>query len=219
MLASALFDDNKVLANVYFNEWVKFTVIHQPGETNITTTFDNAQGGTTTTTTALATTASQFINNVAWRLNVSPKIDYLVGTDCYFRKEAGGTKYFFTKRHIGIDNEAFDGQWIPSYQEAIGTTAQTINAQTTKNITFSNLPAKNCEIMFTIAQSTNYDLGIYSDLVGGTTNRALRQGCISMILPVSSNKTIKVQNLGSGTASISTVRMFGYRILGTNTNT
>ena len=73
--------------------------------------------------------------------------------------------------------------------------------------------------MFTIAQSTNYDLGIYSDLVGGTTNRALRQGCISMILPVSSNKTIKVQNLGSGTASISTVRMFGYRILGTNTNT
>ena len=212
-------DDNKVLANVYFNEWVKFTVIHQPGETNITTTFDNAQGGTTTTTTALATTASQFINNVAWRLNVSPKIDYLVGTDCYFRKEAGGTKYFFTKRHIGIDNEAFDGQWIPSYQEAIGTTAQTINAQTTKNITFSNLPAKNCEIMFTIAQSTNYDLGIYSDLVGGTTNRALRQGCISMILPVSSNKTIKVQNLGSGTASISTVRMFGYRILGTNTNT
>lgn len=111
-----------------------------------------------------------------------------------------------------------DGQWVASYQEAIGTTAQTINAQSLKSITFTNLPAKNCEILFTISQSTNFDLAIYSDLIGSTTNRALRQGCICMILPVSSNKTIKVQNLGSGTASISFVRMMGYRVLGTNVN-
>lgn len=113
----------------------------------------------------------------------------------------------------------FDGQWIALYQEAIGSTAQTINAGAIKNIQFSNLPAKICEVLFTISQSTNYDLGIYSDLISGTTNRALKQGCISMILPVSSNKTIKVQNLGGGAASINLVRMCGYRVLGTNTNT
>lgn len=117
------------------------------------------------------------------------------------------------------DTTCVDGQWVASYQEAIGSTAQTINSGATKNIQFSNLPAKKCEVMFTISQSTNYDLTISSSLMGGSVNRALKQGCICMIMPVSSDKTIKVGNLGSGTASINFVRMCGYRVLGTNTNT
>ena len=115
--------------------------------------------------------------------------------------------------------EVLDGQWVSSFQEAIGSTAQTINANTTKDIEFSSLPAKNCEVMFSISQSTNYDLGIYSYLLTSTTNRALKQGCTTVIMPVSSNKKIRIINLGSGAASINFVRMCGYRVLGTNTNT
>lgn len=111
-----------------------------------------------------------------------------------------------------------DGQWQNIFQEAIGSTAQTINTNSSKDIEFSSLPTKNCEVMFSINQSTNYDLAISSYLLSSTTNRALKQGCITVIMPVSSNKKITVRNLGSGTASINFVRMCGYRVLGTNTN-
>lgn len=122
-------DNNKVLANVYFNDWVRFTIIHQAGDTDITVTLDNAQGGTTTTTTALATTSPQLISTVSWRLNVSPKIDYIVGTDCYFRTTAGGTKYFFTKRHIGVDNEAIDSKANTSLNNLSATGKKVIDGQ------------------------------------------------------------------------------------------
>ena len=110
-----------------------------------------------------------------------------------------------------------DGQWIASYQEAIGSTAQTISGQTTKDITFSNLPAKNCEVIFSVSQSTDYELGIYSSIIsGGTVNRAMKKGCATFIMPVSSDKKVKIYNINSNTASINFVRMFGYRVLGTN---
>ena len=223
-------DNNKVLANVYFNDWVRFTIIHQAGDTYITTIFDNAQGGTTTTTTTLATTSPQSINNVCWRLNVSPKIDYIVGTECYFRTEAGGIKYFFTKRHIGVDNEAFDGQWV-SVNVDIGASNTSLNGSTELPYTLSTIPndGYKYEAMISIwgttggANGNSIEIQVRSDELSNwiNVNRGVTRASSvitmsgNVILPLSTSRKIYIRRKTDWNGTF-TAQLKGYRRIGTN---
>jgi hypothetical protein len=114
-------DNNKVLANVYANDWVGFNVVHQAGDTDITVTLDTANGKVTTTT-ALATTTAQAIHNTCWHCNNSYGIEFLVRNDeSWWKKSAGGTFNTFVTRHLGAD--------LSSKQDALvsGTNIKTIN--------------------------------------------------------------------------------------------
>ena len=207
------------------------TLTIQDGQCLIATDYDKGSAPSTTTWNSLEFVGTN--NSTAWQdkrlgiveLTSNTDSSSSLGLRCY-QNATSSTNYSGLTLNMsssGVASCTFpnttcvDGQWVASYQEAIGSSAQTINAQATKDITFSNLPAKNCEVMFTISQSTDIELGVYSNLIGSGVNRALKKGSTSMILPVSSDKKIRVQNLSSsGTASISFVRMFGYRVLGTN---
>lgn len=115
-------DNNKLLANVYANDWVGFNIVHQAGDTDITVTLDNSVGGKTTTTTALATTTAQAVHNTCWHCNNSYGIEFLVRNDeSWWKTSAGGTFYPFVTRYIGAD--------LSSKQDILvsGTNIKTIN--------------------------------------------------------------------------------------------
>jgi len=219
-------DNNKVLANVYFNDWVRFTIIHQAGDTDITVTLDTTNGKVTTTT-ALATTASQFINNVGWRLSVSPKIDYLVGTECYFRKEAGGTKYFFTKRHIGIDDKVIDGQWVNLNSGNI-ISGSNITWTSGHNYDLSSYLPNDGHIYEVIFQASwtgsttgfNHTLRASTDIITSAWNwlgRAFGTDVAAgtCILPVGTGRYVKLTTEAKGCNAVY-FSALGYRRLGTN---
>ena len=113
-----------------------------------------------------------------------------------------------------------DGQWVYSYQEAVGTSGYTIAKNTDHSWTFSNLPAQNCEVIFSYKSGGSVETAIYSSLINNNTLRAtgVANQVAYGILPVGSNKQISIRNLNqNNSTTIYTFRIFGYRKIGTNT--
>ena len=108
-----------------------------------------------------------------------------------------------------------DGQWVNSVQAAISS-ATTINASTTVEYTFTNLPEEDCEVILTISQSTDCEIAIFSNLITSSVNRVLKKGCANTLLPVASDKVVKIRNYSTTSATISIFRSIAYRRIGTN---
>lgn len=114
--------------NLPTDTWVQCAVIHQAGASTVQ--FEYTVNGTTTTVQNVLASGYILASNkyVNWiGLGITVVADLSWNTN--YQLEPYGVRHVFTDRNLGVDNTAFDGQWISSKQNII-TTSTSLNGST-----------------------------------------------------------------------------------------
>lgn len=127
------FTANETTTNVSIptNTWVEVDIEHIEGASNVSATI-NIEGTISTVSNVLDNNYTlSSAKGVKWlALGVTPFEFDITWGGFYVQNAPYSAKYcLLTNRHIGADNEAFDGQWEDFYQDIIPT-AVSVNGST-----------------------------------------------------------------------------------------
>lgn len=232
-LADGVGDTDTNFIELYFNDynfptdtWVQCAVIHQAGANTVQ--FEFTDNGTTTTAQNVLASGYILASNkyVKWMgIGITVIADLSWNTN--YQLEPYGVRHVFTDRNLGVDNEAFDGQWMNR------TATNIVNGS---NITWASghnydlssyLPNDGhvYEVIFTASWNgstagSNHGLRANTDIITSPWNwlgRISGQNAASgtCILPVGTGRYVRLITEAKACNAVY-FSALGYRRLGTN---